>query len=69
MADEKNNCGPQDRSRINLSDDCEACYWTDKLGVLGVSTKRLEDAVNQAAASARAVEAELRHNTLTSEKL
>ncbi|RYE32390.1 MAG: DUF3606 domain-containing protein [Hyphomicrobiales bacterium] len=66
MADEKNNCGPQHRSRINLSDDYEACYWTDKLGV---STKRLEDAVNQAAASARAVEAELLHNTLTSGKL
>jgi len=33
MADDKNIRGPQDRSRINLSEDYEVQYWTKELGV------------------------------------
>ena len=33
MADDRTNRGPQDRSRINLGEDYEVRYWTDKFGV------------------------------------
>lgn len=61
MADDKNNRGPQDRSRINLSEDYEVRYWTDKFGV---SKAQLEEAVRAAGSSAEAVEKELRRSTL-----
>lgn len=61
MADDKNNRGPQDRSRINLSEDYEVRYWTDKLGI---SKSQLEEVVRKVGSSADAVEAELRKSTL-----
>lgn len=61
MADDKNNRGLQDRSRINLSEDYEVRYWTDKFGV---SKAQLEEAVRAAGSSAEAVEKELRRSTL-----
>ena len=61
MADDKTNRGPQDRSRINLSEDYEVRYWTDKFGV---SKSQLEDAVREVGSSAEAVETELRRATL-----
>lgn len=42
MADDLSNRGPQDRSRINLSEDWEVQYWTKKLGV---TKQQLSDAV------------------------
>jgi hypothetical protein len=63
MADDKTNRGPQDRSRINLSEDYEVRYWTDKFGV---SKAQLEEAVREVGSSADAVEAELRRRTLSS---
>jgi hypothetical protein len=33
MADDRTNRGPQDRSRISLSEDYEVRYWTKELGV------------------------------------
>lgn len=63
MADDKTNRGAQDRSRINLSEEYEVRYWTDKLGV---SKAQLEDAVREIGASAEAVESELRRSTLAS---
>jgi Protein of unknown function (DUF3606) len=33
MADDKTNRGPQDRSRVSLSEDYEVRYWTKELGV------------------------------------
>ena len=33
MADDKASCRVQDRSKINLSDDGEARYWTEALGL------------------------------------
>lgn len=61
MPDDKTNRGPQDRSRISLSEDYEVQYWTDKLGV---SKAQLEEVVRQVGPSADAVEEELRKRTL-----
>lgn len=63
MADDKTNRGPQDRSRINLQEDYEVRYWTDKLGI---SKSQLEEAVREVGSSAKAVEEELRKSTLKS---
>lgn len=57
MADDKANCGPEDRSRINLTEDYELRNWTDKFGVSG---SQLQYAVREVGSSAEAVEAELR---------
>lgn len=61
MADDRTNRGPQDRSRINLGEDYEVRYWTDKFGV---SKSQLEEAVRKAGSSVAAVEEELRRQTL-----
>lgn len=52
MADDKTIRGPQDRTRINLSEDFEVRYWTKKFGV---TKQQLEDAVKTAGSSAGAV--------------
>jgi len=52
MADDKTNRGPQNRWRINLSEDYEVRCWTGKSGV---SKGQLEDAVREVSASADAV--------------
>lgn len=52
MADDKTKQGPADSSRINLSEDYEVAYWTE---ALGVSKEKLQQAVKQAGASAKAV--------------
>ena len=57
MSDDKTNCGRQDRSRINLSEEYEVRYGTDKLGV---SKAQLEEAVREVGSSVDAVEAGLR---------
>ena len=41
MADDKSNRGPQDRARINTSEDYELQYWSDELGVSPDELKRL----------------------------
>ena len=33
MSDDRTRRGPQDRSRINTSEDYEIRYWTETLGV------------------------------------
>ena len=33
MSDDLNKKGFQDRSRINMNEDHEVAYWTDKFGV------------------------------------
>lgn len=59
MSDDKNNRGPQDRSRINTSEDYEFDYWTAKFGV---SRDELRNAVDQVGSSADAVEEYLKNN-------
>lgn len=56
MADDKTDRGPQDRSRINMSEDYEVRYWTRKFGV---SKEDLEKAVAKVGSSAAAVAREL----------
>ena len=56
MADDKTQRGPADSSRINMSEDYEVRYWTEKFGV---SKEELEAAVKKVGNSAKAVEAEL----------
>jgi uncharacterized protein DUF3606 len=41
LADDLTNRGPQDRSRINISEDYEVRYWTKELGVSADELKRL----------------------------
>ncbi|MET3890234.1 hypothetical protein ABIE41_001310 [Bosea sp. OAE506] len=61
MADDKTIRGPQDRSRVNLSEDYEVRYWTD---TFGISESQLEEVVKRVGPSASAVELELRRTTL-----
>jgi len=65
MADDKTNRGSQDRSRINLHEDYEVRYWTDKLGI---SKSQLEEVVKKVGSSAKAVEDKLRQQTLSGGK-
>ncbi len=52
MADNLNERGPQDRSRVNVNEPWELQYWSRKFGV---SEEQLKDAVKAAGTSADAV--------------
>lgn len=52
MSDDLHNRGPQDRSRISLSEKWEVQYWTKELGV---TKEELEQAVHSAGNSVNAV--------------
>lgn len=41
MADDRTDRGPQDRARVNLSEDYEVRYWTQELGVSKEELTRL----------------------------
>lgn len=56
MADDRTKKGRQDRSRINLHEDYEVRYWSEKFGVSG---EELKAAVAKVGNSAKAVENEL----------
>ena len=43
MADGLTNRGPQDRSRISMSEDYEVQYWTKALGVSKEELQKLVD--------------------------
>lgn len=57
MSDDLNKKGQQDRSRINMNEDHEVAYWTDKFNV---SREELQRAVDLAGSSADAVAQVLR---------
>jgi hypothetical protein len=57
MTDDKSKRGPQDRSKINLSEDYEVRYWSEKFGV---TPERLRVTVKKVGNSAKAVEQELK---------
>jgi Protein of unknown function (DUF3606) len=57
MIDKPSKRGPQDRSRINTSEDYEVRYWSRKFGV---SPETLKAAVRKVGDSAKAVEMELK---------
>ena len=48
MSDDRSQRGPQDRSRINLSEDYEVRYWTKELGC---TVDQLRKAVQEAGSS------------------
>lgn len=56
MADDKSKRGGQDRERINMSEDYEVRYWTEKFGV---DRETLRGAVDRVGDRARAVAQEL----------
>ena len=56
MADNLQNAGPQDRSRINVNEDWEVQYWTKELGV---SKERLTELVREVGTSSSAVREKL----------
>jgi len=56
MSDNKAKTGPQDASKISMSEDYEVQYWTK---TLGVSREELEQAVKSAGNGADAVRAHL----------
>ena len=56
MADDLKDRGARDRSRVNIHEDYEVRYWTEKWGV---SKERLSQAVQKVGASAEAVAREL----------
>lgn len=55
-ADNKDDRGPADRSRINVHEDYGVQYWTKKFGV---SKERLSAAVAKVGVSAAAVKRQL----------
>jgi len=57
MSDDTSKRGPQDRNRINLSEDYEVQYWSQKFGV---TPERLREAVHKVGNSPEAVEKELK---------
>lgn len=56
MTDDRNKRGPEDASRINLNEDYEVEYWTNRFGV---SKERLKAAVDKVGVSVDAVAKEL----------
>jgi hypothetical protein len=57
MSDDMKNRGPQDRARVNLSEEHEVRYWTQ---ALGVDKERLAAAVKAVGSSADRVREHLR---------
>jgi hypothetical protein len=57
MSDDTTKTSPQDAKRINVNEDYEVRYWTEKFGC---SKAQLEAAVNKVGVSAEAVGKELR---------
>ena len=56
MADDRSDRGPRDRTRINMHEDYEVQYWSQKWGV---TREQLADAVKQAGPMVAAVAKEL----------
>jgi Protein of unknown function (DUF3606) len=57
ISDDRSQKGPQDRKRINLSEDYAVRYWSEKVAV---TPEQLREAVNKVGNSAAAVEQELK---------
>jgi hypothetical protein len=55
--DDKSKKGPQDSSRVNMNEDYEVRYWTEKFGC---TKEQLQAAVDKVGVSAAAVEKALK---------
>jgi hypothetical protein len=53
MADDLTDRGPQDRSRISMSEDYEVRYWTKALGVSKEELQKLVDTHGNSAAKVK----------------
>jgi hypothetical protein len=60
MSDDKSTRGPADASRINVHEDYELRYWSQKFGV---SAEELKAAVKSAGVMAKDVEAQLKKSS------
>jgi len=58
MSDDKSKKGPQDRSRVNIHEEYEVKYWSERFGV---SAAQLKAAVEKVGPSVTAVEAQLKN--------
>jgi hypothetical protein len=54
MADNLENRGPEDRSRINLTEEWELKYWTKELGVSADALRAAIKAVGSSTEDVRA---------------
>jgi hypothetical protein len=59
MSDDKTNRGPRDADRVNINEDYEVRYWTQKWGV---TEAQLKEAVRRAGVMARDVAKALGRN-------
>lgn len=57
--DDKNKRGPQDSKRVNVNEDYEVQYWTEKFGC---SKEQLKKAVEAVGVMAERVEEYLKKN-------
>lgn len=57
MADDKSKTGPADSTRVNVHEDYELQYWSQKFGV---TAEQLKAAVKKVGVMAKDVEAELK---------
>jgi hypothetical protein len=60
MSDDKTSRGPADASRVNVHEDYELRYWSQKFGV---SAEQLKAAVQAAGVMAKDVEARLKKSS------
>lgn len=60
MSDDKSTRGPADASRINVHEDYEVRYWSQKFGV---TADQLKAAVKSAGVMAKDVEAKLKKSS------
>lgn len=56
MLDDKSKKAPQDSSKINIHEDYEIAYWTNKFGC---TPEQLKDAVNKVGTGVEAVKKHL----------
>jgi hypothetical protein len=56
MADDRAIRGPQDRQRVNMSEDCEVAYWSKKWGI---TREEVAEAVSRAGPMSAAVARQL----------
>lgn len=59
MSDDKTNRGPRDADRVNINEDYEVRYWTQKWGI---TEAQLKEAVRRAGVMARDVAKALGRN-------
>ncbi|HYG41700.1 MAG TPA: DUF3606 domain-containing protein [Bordetella sp.] len=56
MTDNLQDRGPRDRTRVDITEEWECRYWSDKFGV---TVEQLQEAVHQVGPSAEAVQSYL----------